>query len=203
VTLFERLDDVRERWNVLRHPFYRRWECGELTQEELAYYAAEYRHAVVALAELARKSSSPEHAAEEAAHVTLWDAFAHSLDADVDRAPRVETEACVDAWTTPTDELEGIAALYAIESAQPEISRTKLDGLLEHYGFERGSAGTAYFEVHSERDHEHAAASKRVLAERARPEDHDRVVAAVERALAGNWTLLDGVEERVRERVDG
>jgi pyrroloquinoline-quinone synthase len=198
VNLFERLDDVRDRWNVLRHPFYRRWECGELTPEDLAYYAAEYRHAVVALARLAKQSSAPEHAAEEAAHVTLWDAFAHSLDADLDRAPRLETEACVDAWTVTGDELEGVAALYAIESAQPDISRTKLDGLLEHYGFGPGSAGTAYFEVHSERDHEHAAESGRVLAERARPEDHDRLVAAAERALAGNWTLLDGVEARVR-----
>jgi pyrroloquinoline-quinone synthase len=198
VNLFERLDDVRDRWNVLRHPFYRRWECGELTPEDLAYYAAEYRHAVVALARLAKQSSAPEHAAEEAAHVTLWDAFAHSLDADLDRAPRLETEACVDAWTATGDELEGVAALYAIESAQPDISRTKLDGLLEHYGFGPGSAGTAYFEVHSERDHEHAAESGRVLAERARPEDHDRLVAAAERALAGNWTLLDGVEARVR-----
>lgn len=198
MNLFERLDDVRDRWNVLRHPFYRRWECGELTPEDLAYYAAEYRHAVVALARLAKQSSAPEHAAEEAAHVTLWDAFAHSLDADLDRAPRLETEACVDAWTATGDELEGVAALYAIESAQPDISRTKLDGLLEHYGFGPGSAGTAYFEVHSERDHEHAAESGRVLAERARPEDHDRLVAAAERALAGNWTLLDGVEARVR-----
>ena len=59
MTLFERLDDVRERWNVLRHPFYRRWECGELTQEELAYYAAEYRHAVVALAELGAEVVDP------------------------------------------------------------------------------------------------------------------------------------------------
>jgi pyrroloquinoline-quinone synthase len=197
VNLFERLDDVGDRWNVLRHPFYRRWECGELTTEDLAYYAGEYRHAVVALAQLAKQSAAPEHAAEEAAHVTLWDAFVHSLDADLDRAPRIETEACVDAWTA-SDALEGTAALFAIESAQPEISRTKLDGLLAHYGFERGSASTAYFEVHSERDHEHAAESKRVLAERARPEDHDRLVAAAERALAGNWTLLDGVEERIR-----
>jgi pyrroloquinoline-quinone synthase len=197
VNLFERMDDVRDRWNVLRHPFYRRWECGELTTEDLAYYAGEYRHAVVALAQLARQSAAPEHAAEEAAHVTLWDAFAHSLDADLDRAPRIETEACVDAWAA-SDALEGTATLYAIESAQPEISRTKLDGLVAHYGFEPGSASTAYFEVHSERDHEHAAESRRVLAERARPEDHDRLVAAAARALAGNWTLLDGVEERIR-----
>jgi pyrroloquinoline-quinone synthase len=197
VNLFERLDDVRDRWNVLRHPFYRRWECGELTTEDLAYYAAEYRHAVVALAQLAKQSAAPEHAAEEAAHVTLWDAFAHSLDADLDRAPRIETEACVDAWSA-SDALEGTAVLYAIESAQPEISRTKLDGLLAHYGFDPGSASTAYFEVHSERDHEHAAESKGVLADCARPEDHDRLVAAAERALAGNWTLLDGVEEHCR-----
>jgi len=195
--LFDRLDAVRDRWNVLRHPFYRRWECGELTREDLAYYAGEYRHAVVALAALAKSASSPEHAAEESAHVTLWDGFAHSLDAELDRSARVETLACVDAWGAPADELEGLAALYAIEATQPEISQTKLDGLIEHYGFERGSAGTVYFELHSERDHDHAEESRRVLAERARPEDEDRLVAAAERVLAGNWTLLDGVEAKV------
>ena len=194
MNLFERLDAVRDRWNVLRHPFYRRWECGELTRDDLAYYAGEYRHAVAALATLATSSSSPEHAADEASHVTLWGGFAHSLDADLRRPARTETLACVDAWTTPADELEGVAALYAIESAQPEISQTKLEGLVEHYGFERGSAGTAYFELHAERDHDHAEESRRVLAERVRPEDEDRVVAAAERVLAGNWTLLDGVE---------
>src|SRR3712207_6958323 len=34
MTLFERLDAVQERWNVLRHPFYTRWERGELTRDE-------------------------------------------------------------------------------------------------------------------------------------------------------------------------
>lgn len=197
MNLFERLDAVRDRWNVLRHPFYRRWECGELTRDELAYYAGEYRHAVVALAGLAKRASSPEHAAEESAHVTLWGGFAHSLDAELDRPPRTETLACVDAWASAADELEGVAALYAIEAAQPAISQTKLDGLVAHYGFERGGAGTAYFELHAERDHDHAEQSRRTLAERTRPEDEDRVVAAAERALAGNWTLLDGVEAMV------
>jgi pyrroloquinoline-quinone synthase len=197
LNLLERLDAVRDRWNVLHHPFYHRWECGELTREQLAYYAGEYRHAVVALADLAKCASAPDHAAEEAAHVTLWGAFAHSLGADLDRPARVETLACVDAWDAPTDELEGVAALYAIEATQPEVAQTKLDGLVRHYGFERGSAATAYFELHLERDHDHAAASRRVLETRARPEDADRLVAAAERALAGNWTLLDGVESKV------
>ena len=55
MTLFERLADVQERWNVLRHPFYTRWERGGLSTNELAYYAGEYRHAVVALARQARR----------------------------------------------------------------------------------------------------------------------------------------------------
>src|SRR5215213_4185221 len=90
--LFERLEDARQRCNVLTHPFYERWERGELRREELAYYAGEYRHAVVALAETASKAASAdpelrEHADEEAAHVALWDAFAWTAGADAGRPP--------------------------------------------------------------------------------------------------------------------
>jgi pyrroloquinoline-quinone synthase len=191
VDLFERLEAVADRWNVLRHPFYRRWECGELTRDELAYYAGEYRHAVVALAGLAASASDAGHAAEEAAHVDLWDDFARSLEANLDRAPRAETTVCVESWTGSG--VQGAAALYAIESAQPEISKTKLEGLTRWYGFEPNTKGTRYFELHSERDHEHAELSRRVL-ERADQDDADRIVAAAERALRGNWELLDGVE---------
>jgi pyrroloquinoline-quinone synthase len=191
VDLFERLEAVADRWNVLRHPFYRRWECGELTRDELAYYAGEYRHAVVALAGLARTASDEGHAAEEAAHVELWDDFARSLDADLERAPRAETTSCVAAWSGSG--VEGAAALFAVESAQPEISKTKLEGLTRWYGFDPQTKGTRYFELHSDRDHEHADLSRRVL-ERAETTDADRIVAAAERALRGNWALLDGVE---------
>lgn len=198
MNLFERLRTVSERWDVLRHPFYRRWEQGELTRAELSHYAGQYRHAVQALAGLAETASDAGHAAEEAAHVALWDAFAAELDADALQAPSEETAACVEAWSG--DGVEGAAALWAIESAQPEIARTKLDGLTRWYGFEEGTPGTRYFELHAERDHEHAELSRRVL-ERAEPEDADRIVAAAERALRGNWTLLDGVERRAPEPV--
>lgn len=191
MNLFERLDAVADRWSVLRHPFYERWECGALSREELAYYAGEYRHVVTALASLAATASDAGHAAEEAAHVALWDDFAAVLDAELDREPRAETTACVEAWSGTG--VEGAAALFAIESAQPDISRTKLEGLTRWYGFEPNSKGTRYFELHAERDHEHAELSRRVL-ERARPEDEDRIVAAAERVLRANWELLDGVE---------
>jgi pyrroloquinoline-quinone synthase len=189
MNLIDRLDEARRCRNVLDHPFYRRWEAGELSRADLAFYAGEYRHAVVALADAAAAAGAAEHAAEEAAHISLWDEFAAALDAPIDREPTPETQACAEAWRR-TDRLEARAVLYAVEAGQPDVSRTKLDGLVGHYGFKPDAAGTAYFSLHAERDHEHAAASRAVL-EQAAPADADRLVAAAEAALEGNWLLLD------------
>lgn len=196
MTLIARLDEGRRRRNVLEHPFYTRWERGELTRDELSTYAGEYHHAVIALADAAGAATplaGPEHAAEERVHVELWDDFAATLDADLQRPPLAETKRCMSAWTSAADPLEALAVLYAIEAGQPEVSRTKLSGLVEHYGFEENEAGTAYFRLHAERDHEHAAESRELLRRHATPADEDRLVAAAERALDGNWALLDGV----------
>ncbi len=195
--LISRLDAVRDRWNVLEHPFYRRWECGELSRDDLAYYAGQYRHAVVALADAAATTvqlAGPEHAAEEAEHVALWDDFASALGAPAASSPRAETQVCVRAWTAARDELEGLAVLYAIEAGQPAVSRTKLAGLVGHYGLTEHSPGTAYFTLHASRDSEHAEHSRRLLEEHATPADEERLVGVAEKALRGNWTLLDGVQ---------
>lgn len=191
--LIARLDEARRRRNILEHPFYTRWERGELTVSELAFYAGEYRHAVVALARQAEDAGS-DHAAEEAEHIGLWDEFARALDADIERAPRPGTLVCVGSWLGGSDRLERLAVLYAIESAQPAISQTKLTGLVEHYGFDPEQAGAAYFAVHAERDLEHARESAEILAAEATEADVERLVAAAEAALRGNWRLLDGVE---------
>jgi pyrroloquinoline-quinone synthase len=181
------IDAARERWNVLEHPFYTRWERGELTRDELGRYAGEYRHAVVALARAARTAGM--HADEEAAHIALWDDFASELGANGKGEPLPQTRCCASAWAAAEDEAGAAAILYAIEAGQPAIAQTKLRGLVEHYGFSEDSPAAAYFEVHSERDHEHAAEA------RSRLEDADdaRLVALAESALAGNWALLDGV----------
>jgi pyrroloquinoline-quinone synthase len=180
------IDAARERWNVLEHPFYTRWENGELTREELARYAGEYRHAVVALARAARTARL--HADEEAQHIALWDDFASALGTEA-AEPLPQTRCCASAWAAGDDELGAAAILYAIESGQPAISQTKLRGLVEHYGFSDDSPAVEYFAVHGERDHEHAAEARTVL----ESAEDDRLVHLAECALAANWALLDGV----------
>lgn len=200
---FARLDSLRERWNVLEHPFYQRWNEGRLEREELSFYAGEYRHAVEALAEAvagAARSAEPElrpllaeHAAEEAGHVALWDDFAAAVDADLGREPRAETRRCRESWTAGRDTLEGLVAAFTIEAGQPAVAQTKLDGLLGRYDFEEGPA-TEYFALHAERDHEHAAQSRELIEERLADADLDRLLEVAEGVLRGNWELLDGVE---------
>ena len=201
---FARVESLRERWNVLEHSFYRRWSEGSLGRDELAFYAGEYRHAVVALADaLGAAADEPgpdeavlaEHAAEEAGHVELWDGFARALDADTAQAPRPETLACAEAWTAGECALEGLVAAYTIESGQPAISQTKLDGLIGRYGFEEGPA-TEYFAVHATRDHEHAAQSRELIEGRLADADEGRLLEVAEGVLKGNWELLDGVERQ-------
>ena len=193
MSLIERIDAARERWNVLEHPFYKRWSCGELSRGELAHYAGEYRHAVVALADTAAKAGNEEHAREEEAHIDLWDEFAAAFGADTTREPSAETTACVTAWTAPGNRREALAVLYAIEAGQPDVSQAKLDGLAEHYAVATDERGASYFALHTELDHEHAAESRRELTD---GPDDDRLVEVAEAALRGNWTLLDGVDAR-------
>ena len=186
-----RIEAAASRWNVLDHPFYTRWSAGELTGAGLAEYAAQYRYAVEALAEAAAAAGDADHAAEEREHIALWDAFAAGCGSQP-AAASAETLECTSAWTAGTDRLERLAILYAIESAQPEISKTKLEGLLGHYGFEEGPA-TEYFTLHAERDHEHAAHSRDLLERLATEEDAPRLAARAEAAAQGNWRLLDGM----------
>jgi pyrroloquinoline-quinone synthase len=197
---FAELDAVRERWNVLKHPFYTRWSQGTLTHGELAYYSGQYRHAVVALASAARNAADAEpslapHAAEEAAHVALWDGFVAAVGGDSAAPAAPETEACAEAWASDGSLLETVVGVYAIEAAQPAISATKATGLRERYGIDAPTA-TAYFDLHEELDVEHAAAGREFIAERLDGADQAALVARAEAVLRANWQLLDGVERK-------
>jgi pyrroloquinoline-quinone synthase len=200
LSTWDRIERSRERWDVLRHPFYRRWSAGELGRDELARYSGQYRHAVTAIAELSAVAADAlperpelrEHAGEEFDHIALWNGFLEAAGGDAGDAPTLETGECVRAWTAPGNTGEALVRLYAIESGQPAISRTKREGLLERYGF-ADDESTAYFREHETRDVEHAAEVKALIAEVTSADDSDRLAAAAEGAFRANWRLLDGV----------
>jgi pyrroloquinoline-quinone synthase len=213
--ILARLDQTRSACNVLEHPFYKRWSAGELSAGELECYAGEYRHAVVALAEAseaaAAKAGPPHarglsaHAVEEAAHVELWDDFARAVGARVPtdatdaNGALKETEVCVRAWTAGESLLEHLAVLYAIEAGQPEVSQTKLEGLVEHYGYSAEGPAVEYFRLHERLDREHARQAGELIEQLLDSRDDaeaqaEQMLARAQAALRGNWELLSGVE---------
>lgn len=218
MTIVELLDRARASCDVLEHPFYERWNAGALSPAELAAYALEYRHAVLALADASERAAevAPDehaagllrHAEEERAHVAMWDAFAREaaerggLDAaNPGGEPLAQTQACTRAWTAGETLLEHLAILYVIEAGQPLISQTKIDGLVAHYGYRPEGPATEYFRVHRTLDVEHARAERELMAEllcsqpgAAGAAQAERMLERSSGALAANWALLDGVE---------
>jgi pyrroloquinoline-quinone synthase len=223
-----RIDQARRECDVLEHPFYQRWSAGELSAQELAFYAGEYRHAVVALAQASdsvaakadpdRRAGLERHAAEEHSHVALWDAFADATltaegtsdataEAATERSPLSETQDCTRAWTAGDDTLEHLAVLYAIEASQPAIAQTKLEGLVERYGYTAEGPAVEYFELHAKLDVEHARQARELIAELTSEDEAqararaDRMVERATAALQGNWELLDGVDAHFAQAV--
>lgn len=203
MNFWDRLEEVAERRSVLRHPFYIRWSEGTLTRPELALYAGQYRHVVVALADAAASAArSPEagtaasglatHASEEAGHVRLWDDFVAAVDGPINAEATEETRSCAATWAGDDSRplLETLTTMYVIESAQPAISATKHDGLARHYEIPEAE----YFSLHQELDVEHAAHTRELIARRLDGADEDSLVRAAEAALEANWSLLDGVD---------
>ena len=196
-------DAVCER-RLLTHPFYRRWEAGELSMDELAAYAAQYRHFEAVLPEVLAAASAQlpqgraralveSNLADElgvpVAHLALFDDFADAVGASAaDPAPA--TRALVELYrealaTGGAAAVLGAIGAYEVQSA--DIASSKAEGLRLHYGI--AAAGTAFWDVHASMDDVHAGWTADALAALDSPPAE--VSAAAWRAAEAWWAFLD------------
>jgi pyrroloquinoline quinone (PQQ) biosynthesis protein C len=194
---------------LLTHPFYRRWEAGELSVGELARYSSQYRHFEATLPGLLRglagqlaEAGSVEAEAivsqnlgdelgNPCSHLELFDRFASAVGGSLSEA----TTATATLTSTYADLVSesagaGLAGLAAYETQASAIARTKADGLRLRYAVD--AEGTSFWDVHAAMEIEHGDWIVDALATLdARP---DQVEAAARRGADAWWAFLDDRE---------
>jgi len=204
------LKNVLSDRQLLTHPFYRRWEAGELEDGELAAYAAQYRYFEAALPavletiaghlpagsarDLVEMNLADERSVPRT-HLELFDDFADAVGA-LPAGPSPSTEHLLAVYATALAEgpAAALGAVAAYESQASAVAASKADGLRAHYGLP--AAGTAFWELHADADEAHAAWTYDALVELA-GDDPTAVLHAVRRTADAWWSFLD---EREAER---
>jgi len=178
--------------DLSQHPFYRAWSEGSLPIQTLALYAAEYGEFIGTVPTGWRAMGETGIAATEEEHARLWAEFASSLGEPV----RTPTVPAVAELCATLDRMAGspecaLGALYAFEAQQPQVARSKLDGLKRHYRCSRPGLAVDYFKAHLEDYAEPALLESRFDA--LEPADQDRARAAAATMGTALWAALDGI----------
>lgn len=199
---------------LLDHPFYQSWSSGDLPREALERYAEQYYHWVKAFPtylslthaqsdDLSVRQEILENLNDEEMgpdnHIDLWLRFCDALGLDREEVEAVEllpeTRQAIEAMRETcgrTPFVGGMATLYAYESQQPEVMKTKREGLTQLYDVHEGHD---YFVEHETADIRHSA-QERALVEAHAAGHEDEILAGTQVALDAIYGLLDGIHTR-------
>jgi len=139
------------KYRLLDHPFYQAWSCGEITKEQLGRYHKSYAEFIELMPSLWAKAVKGLNADtqdaqaiidDEESHIPLWDEWSEGLP-KTESFPRMEI--VINAFENMTVS-ELLGAIHAFEIQQPDVARTKKQGLIEHYGFD--ASVLRYFDEH-------------------------------------------------------
>jgi pyrroloquinoline-quinone synthase len=221
---FDQLEARIAKYDLLCHPFYRAWERGKLTRDELREYAQQYYHHVEAfpsyLAALGMRLEEGElrqavlanmcdekgvdgrPGRDSVPHSDLWLDFAEGMGSTRNlewHSPVPEIRQLVRHFHGVASERtaeEALAAFYVYESQVPRIATEKERGLRAMYGADDKTCG--YFSLHAKADVYHSNVWRAQLEKRiaAHPETADAALDAAENAAKMLWHALDGIETR-------
>jgi len=219
---FEQLESSIARYDLLCHPFYKKWSAGELTPADLREYARDYYYHVEAfpcyLAELAlrldegelrravlanmceEKGTADGSGKDSVPHSELWLDFAEGMGARRDMSWHLPIAEIVDLMryfhnvSSEGAPEEALAAFYAYESQVPRVAKEKERGLREMYGADDKTVG--YFALHATADIFHSNVWRKQLEKRiaANPETAQAALDAAEKTAQLLWKALDGIE---------
>ena len=217
----EKLNELKnliQEKSILKHPFYKAWTAGLLSQEDLRNYACQYYHHVrvfpTYVAGIIANTDNPQLRSvllenlndEEGStptHLDLWVDFGRSLGLTRGEMEGSEvypeTRHFVDTFKHLTRNYSapvGASALYAYESQIPAVAAEKIEGL-KRYEYS-ANLDVTFFTVHQQADVKHTADLEKVMAG-ARAQEEEKAALAIGQVLNGWWGLLDGVLARSPE----
>jgi pyrroloquinoline-quinone synthase len=210
MNIISRLNQIISEYSLLKHRYYQAWSRGELTQENLQFYAAQYYNQVQSFprfisrvhthcSEIEARKVLLENLVDEEIHGTdhpaLWMQFANGLGVSKEKVlndmPLPETKAMVDTFydLAQGDWRDGLCALYAYECQVPEVSASKIQGLQDFYGINDEST-LEFFTAHQAYDVGHSQQVASLIEKYVEPERAERATREAAQAL---WGFLDGI----------
>ncbi len=217
-SLITKLNHCVDEFDLLKHPFYQRWNEGTLSLTDLQTYAQQYYYFVREVPTLVSSIHSHcrnqslrlsilENLVEEETgggnmvpHEDLWVWFANGLGLSAGdlcaSKPFFETRRLMITYRNlceASNSAIGAAAMYAYESRIPEISESKLYGLKQHYAI-RDEETLRFFREHMVADIEHTKTWVNVIETLTKSKEvEEQVAASTTKAAKALWRLLDGV----------
>lgn len=215
MTFSEKLKDSISSHHLLLHPFYQAWIRGEIPMETLQEYATQYYTHVKAFPRYISAAHSKcedmenrkillENLMDEEGlnggepHPELWLRFAEGLGVSkekVKNAPvRESIQNVVKVFLSAANSsyTEGLSSLYAYEYQVPEVAKTKIEGLKEHYGV-KDNHSLSFFTVHEEADVYHRQECEKLI-DKFPEEEQAAALSAAKKSAKALWDFLSDMQ---------
>jgi pyrroloquinoline-quinone synthase len=203
-TLIACVDRAISGRRLLDHPYYRSWQAGSLTRDDLRAYAGQYRHIEAVLPQVLAAAAeaminedaralTEKNLADElsspAPHLDLFDRFAAAVGVDdgVEATPATSRLVAVYRQAASHGPESVLAAIAAYETQASDVASTKAEALRCHHGL--AGSETEFWDIHALMELDHASWTFEALT--ALAADQRRVEVWAQRSAAAWWAFLD------------